>query len=147
VNRVTLVGNLGADPEVRATANGTRVATLSLATSKQWTDGKGEKQERTQWHRVICWNSPNGAQLADIAEKYCSKGGKLYVEGEIDYRSWEDKDGAKRYATEIVCRELVLLGGDGGSRPKAEVKTPAGAKRGFDDVPEALDAEDDDLPF
>lgn len=142
VNRVTLVGNLGSDPEVRTTANGTRVATLSLATSKQWMNGKNEKQEKTAWHRVICWNTPNGAQLADIAEKYCTKGGKLYVEGEIEYRSWTDKDGATRYATEITCRELVLLGGDGERKP-----TTSANPRDFDEAPKALDAEDDDLPF
>lgn len=137
VNKVILLGNIGADPEVRATASGTRVATLSLATSKQWKDARGEKQERTAWHRIICWNTPNGQQLADIAEKYCRKGAKLYVEGEIEYRSWDGKDGEKKYTTEIVCRELVLLGGEDAEQ----------AKRGFDQKPEALEDESDDLPF
>lgn len=141
LNKVTLIGNLGADPEVRATANGSRVATLSLATSKQWMNGKNEKQERTQWHRIICWNTPNGQQLADLCEKWCKKGDKLYVEGEIEYRSWQDKDGATRYTTEIVCREIILLGGE--ARPA----TPKAEASGFEEGPEALDDEDDDLPF
>lgn len=162
LNKVILIGNLGADPEVKSTANGGRVATLSLATSQQWKGADGQKQDKTQWHRVICWNGKVGQQLADIAEKYCKKGEKVYVEGEIEYRSWEDKDGQKRYTTEIKCRELILLGGrgegdsgswnSGGSR--AAAATGAAAKSGagkkdesFDDFPDALDAEDDDLPF
>ena len=162
LNKVILIGNLGADPEVKSTANGGRVATLSLATSQQWKGADGQKQDKTQWHRVICWNNKVGQQLADIAEKYCKKGEKVYVEGEIEYRSWEDKDGQKRYTTEIRCRELILLGGrgegDGGSwnagAARAATGSPAAAKSGagkkdesFDDFPDALDAEDDDLPF
>lgn len=141
VNKVILLGNVGADPEVRSTTTGTRVATVSLATSRQWKDGKGEKQEKTAWHRLICWNTPNGQQLADIAEKYIRKGVKLYVEGEIEYRSWQDKDGATRYTTEITVRELVLLGDEGG---KSEAKPKP---RGTDEVPEALEDESSDLPW
>lgn len=162
LNKVILIGNLGADPEVKSTANGGRVATLSLATSQQWKGADGQKQDKTQWHRVICWNGKVGQQLADIAEKYCKKGEKVYVEGEIEYRSWEDKDGQKRYTTEIKCRELILLGGRGESEggswnsggARAAATTGAAAKSGaakkdesFDDFPDALDAEDDDLPF
>jgi single-strand DNA-binding protein len=148
VNKVTLLGNLGSDPEVRSTNNGSRVATLALATSRKWKDGRGEMQEKTQWHRIICWNNPKGPQLADIAEQYCRKGGKLYIEGEIEYRSWDDKDGVKRYTTEITCRELVLLGGDGEQAERKPAPAKSNTKRDtFDDVPEALDAEDDDLPF
>lgn len=139
VNRVTLVGNLGADPEVRATPNGGRVATLSLATSKAWTNDKGEKQEKTAWHRVICWNTAKGAPLADLVEQWCQKGTKLFVEGEIEYRSWQDKDGTMRYTTEINAREVVFLAG---TREKVEAKP-----RDFDEAPAALDAEDDGLPF
>ena len=87
LNKVQLIGNLGADPEVRSTNNGSRVATLSVATSRQWTGNGGEKQEKTEWHRVICWNN-KGSGLADIAEKYLKKGDKVYIEGRIEYRTW-----------------------------------------------------------
>ena len=113
LNKVTLIGNLGADPEVRSTQNGGRVATLSVATSRQWKGQDGQMQEKTEWHRVIFWNS-NYSKLADIAEKYCRKGDKIYVEGSIEYRSWQDKEGQTRYTTEIRGNELILLGGRGG---------------------------------
>ena len=163
LNKVTLIGNLGADPEVRSTADGGRVATVSLATSRQWKGADGQRQEKTAWHRVVCWNTKGGGgqQLADLVERYCKKGDKLYVEGEIDYRTWQDKEGQTRYSTEIKARDIILLSGrgDGGegstwSAPKASAKTGAGAAAGakkkeesFDDLPETLDAEDDDLPF
>jgi single-strand DNA-binding protein len=154
LNRATLIGNLGADPEVRSTSNGGRVATLSLATSRQWKSASGEKQEKTEWHRVIFWNN-KGANLADIAERYCKKGDKVYVEGSIEYRTWQDKEGQTRYTTEINGRELILLSGkgDGGeafSTPKAAAGAaakPSAKDESFADFPEALDAEDDDLPF
>jgi single-strand DNA-binding protein len=112
LNKVILIGNLGADPEVRSTSNGSRVATLSLATSRQWKNQAGEKQEKTEWHRVVLWNN-KGSTLADIAEKYCKKGDKVYVEGSIEYRSWQDREGQTRYTTEITARELILLSGRG----------------------------------
>ena len=161
LNKVILIGNLGADPEVRSTSNGSRVATLSLATSRQWKNQSGEKQEKTEWHRVILWNN-KGSGLADIAEKYCKKGDKVYVEGSIEYRSWQDREGQTRYTTEIRGNELILLGGRGAageapftaSAPKAAAAAGggAGAKAGgkeedFGDFPDALDGEDDDLPF
>ncbi len=155
LNKVTLIGNLGADPEVRSTANGSRVATLSVATSRQWKNQSGEKQEKTEWHRVILWNN-KGSSLADVAEKYCKKGDKVYVEGSIEYRSWQDREGQTRYTTEITARELIMLSGRGdGSEssysPANKVAAAASAapkgKEGFEDFPEALDAEDDDLPF
>lgn len=155
LNKVTLIGNLGADPEVRSTNNGSRVANLSLATSRQWNDQKGEKQEKTEWHRVICWNN-KGSMLADLAEKYMKKGDKVYVEGRVEYRTWEDKEKQTRYVTEIVAREIILLGsrGAGGegsgdfARAKATAKvTPEGKPESLDAFPEALDEEDDDLPF
>lgn len=162
LNKVILLGNLGADPEVRATPNGARVATLSLATGRQWKGADGQRQEKTEWHRVICWNNKTGQQLADVVEKYCKKGDKLYVEGEIEYRSWQDKDGQTKYTTEIRAREIILLSGKGesdggasgggGSWSGARApsgKAAAGAKKdtSLDEVPEALDADDDDLPF
>ena len=109
LNKVMLIGNLGADPEVRSTNNGSRVANLSLATSRQWTGQNGEKQEKTEWHRVICWNN-KGGQLADLAEKFMKKGDKLYVEGRVEYRTWEDRDKQTRYVTEIVAREVASFG-------------------------------------
>jgi single-strand DNA-binding protein len=156
LNRAQLIGNLGADPEVRSTANGGRVANMSIATSRQWKGSSGDKQEKTEWHKVVLWNN-KGANLADIAERYCKKGDKVYVEGSIEYRTWQDKEGQTRYMTEIIARELILLSGkgDGGetfSAPKgagaARATAGAAAKdESFEDFPEALDAEDDDLPF
>jgi single-strand DNA-binding protein len=110
LNKVTLIGNLGSDPEIRSTPGGGRVAQFSLATSRTWNDQNGGKQEKTEWHRCVVWNS-KGSQLADIVEKYVKKGEKLYVEGRIEYRQWQDKDGQTRYSTEINVRELLLLGG------------------------------------
>src|SRR2546430_14479995 len=119
LNKVMLIGNLGADPEVRSTNNGSRVATLSLATSRQWTGQGGEKQEKTEWHRVICWNN-KGAQLADLAEKYMKKGDRIYVEGRIEYRTWEDRVQQPPHVTEILAREVIRrpsrTGGGGGGR-------------------------------
>ena len=154
LNRVQLIGNLGADPEVRSTSNGGRVANLSIATSRQWKGASGDKQEKTEWHKIVVWNN-KGSNLADIAERYCKKGDKIYVEGSIEYRSWQDKDGQTRYTTEITARELILLSGkgDGGESFSAtKAAGAAAAKSGakdesFSDFPEALDAEDDDLPF
>jgi single-strand DNA-binding protein len=158
LNKVILIGNLGADPEVRSTNNGTRVATLSLATSRQWNGQGGDKQEKTEWHKVILWNNSRGTGLADIAEKFCKKGDKVYVEGRIEYRSWQDREGQTRYTTEIVASDVILLGGRqggaGAESPPARVGATAAAaspkkegKEGFEDFPEALDSEDDDLPF
>ncbi|MES2125305.1 MAG: single-stranded DNA-binding protein [Gemmatimonadota bacterium] len=159
LNKVILIGNLGADPEVRSTSNGGRVATVSLATGRQWKGADGSKQEKTAWHRVIFWNAKNGQQLADLVERYCKKGDKIYVEGEIDYRTWQDKEGQTRYSTEINGRELILLsgksdGGEGGGSWSGGARSSAPSKGGsekkdesFADFPDALDAEDDDLPF
>jgi single-strand DNA-binding protein len=157
LNKVILIGNLGADPEVRSTSNGSRVATLSLATSRQWKNQSGEKQEKTEWHRVILWNN-KGSTLADLAEKYCKKGDKIYVEGSIEYRSWQDREGQTRYTTEITAREVILLSGKSGDGSDFSAPSKVGAaatasgsagksKEGFDDFPVALYAEDDDLPF
>ena len=162
LNKVVLIGNLGQDPEVRSTASGGRVANFSLATSRQWTGQGGDKQEKTEWHRIVAWNNAKGggSGLADIVEKYCKKGDRIYVEGRIEYRSWQDKEGQTRYTTEIIANDLILLGGRGGAGGEGGF-TPARAtaaaspakkegkesKEGFEDFPEALDNEDDDLPF
>ena len=162
LNKVTLIGNLGSDPEVRSTTGGNRVATFSLATSRNWNDASGQKQEKTEWHRCVVWNSKS-SQLADIVERYVKKGDKLYVEGRIEYRQWQDKDGQTKYSTEINVRELIMLGsprgggGDSGiegsraARPPAKAKAGAAAGTGagedFEEFPGALEDEDDDLPF
>jgi single-strand DNA-binding protein len=164
LNKVMLMGNLGNDPEVRSTPGGGRVASFSLATSRVWNDQSGTKQEKTEWHKCIAWNQ--GTQkLADIVEQYCKKGKPVYVEGAIEYRQWQDKEGQTRYSTEIRVRELILLGGrgdgdgEGGSsyaarpaRSAAPAAKPAAsaAKGGgdeFSDFPGALEDEEDDLPF
>jgi len=137
---------------IRSRRRSSRVATLSLATSRRWKNQSGEQQEKTEWHRVILWNN-KGSTLADLAERYMKKGDKVYVEGSIEYRSWQDREGQTRYTTEITARELILLSGrsDGSesfSTPK--VGAASGSPKGpeaFDAAPEALDAEDDDLPF
>jgi single-strand DNA-binding protein len=161
LNKVTLIGNLGADPEVRSTSGGNRVATFSLATSRSWTGTTGEKQEKTEWHRCVVWNSKS-SQLADIVERYLRKGDKVYVEGRIEYRQWQDKENQTRYSTEINVRELIMLGGarggsgdvEGaadGSRARAtsapRAKAAAPSSDDFEDFPNALSDADDDLPF
>src|SRR6201747_1063908 len=103
LNKVTLIGNLGADPEVRSTTGGNRVATFSLATSRSWSGPSGDKQEKTEWHRCVVWNS-KGSTLADIVERYLKKGDKIYVEGRIEYRQCQDKETQTRSPTEINVR-------------------------------------------
>ncbi|MBI3081501.1 MAG: single-stranded DNA-binding protein [Gemmatimonadetes bacterium] len=158
LNKVMLIGSLGADPEVRSTANGTRVANLSVATSRQWNNPAGERQEKTEWHRIVAWNN-RVSKLADFGEKYLKKGERVYVEGRIEYRTWEDREGNTRYSTEINARELIPLssrGGPGGAEAEAQAPAPARAaqavaaeskSQSYEDFPEALDEEDDDLPF
>ena len=163
LNKVMLIGNLGSDPEVRSTTGGSRVATFSLATSRQWNSPSGEKQEKTEWHRCVVWNS-KASTLADVVEKYCKKGDRLYVEGRIEYRQWQDKENQTRYSTEINVRELVMLGGgkgggadfDGEGAGRSRAPAAAGAKTSggtgggasdFEDFPGALQDTDDDLPF
>src|SRR5688500_18011187 len=154
-----LIGNLGSDPEVRSTTGGGRVANFSLATSRTWNNASGEKQEKTEWHRCIVWNTKNG-KLADIVEQYLKKGQKVFVEGSIEYRQWQDKENQTRYSTEINVRELVMLGGgrggdsEGGnpgmsrSRAPERAKSAAGAAGDdFEAFHGALNDEGDDLPF
>jgi single-strand DNA-binding protein len=160
LNKVILIGNLGSDPEVRSVTGGNRVATFSLATSRTWNDASGTKQEKTEWHRCVVWNS-KVSTLADVVERYVKKGDKLYVEGRIEYRQWQDKDGQTKYSTEINVRELIMLGSPRGGgdamgdakRAPAGAKAKAGATAGgaasddFEEFPGALQDEDDDLPF
>lgn len=135
VNKVILVGNVGSDPEVRTTGNGNTVASFSLATS--WKRGD---EEKTDWHRVSCFG-----KTAEIVEQYVSKGDRLYVEGRISYRQWENDEGEKRYYTDINAFEVVMLGGSSpsgghGGGGKAQKVAPKKKENIFDD-------EDDDLPF
>jgi single-strand DNA-binding protein len=165
LNKVMLIGNVGKDPEVRATSNGARVATLSLATTRTWNGPSGDKQEKTEWHRCVLWNARgSGGGLADVVEKYVRKGDRLYIEGSIEYREWQDREGQTRYTTEVRVREMVMLGSRGGSsggdsengggrsRSAAPARSSAAAAAGdgggdFEDFPGALEDEDDDLPF
>ena len=145
VNKVILIGNLGSDPEVRYTPSGVPVANFSLATSESWSDRtSGERQERTEWHRLVVWR-----KLAETAGQYLKKGSKIYVEGKLQTRSWDDQSGQKRYTTEVVVNEMEMLdsrGEGGGGRDFAGDPGPAAGT----DIPPATTAtgdEDDDLPF
>ena len=154
INKVILVGNLGNDPEVRATASGSRVATISIATSESWTDkNTGQKQEKTEWHRVVFFN-----RLAEIVEQYLTKGSQVYVEGRLQTRKWQDQNGQDKYTTEVVANEMQMLGGRGGSsggggdfQSTAPMDPPAkGAKAAPAAAPAAGGPDinfDDDIPF
>ena len=139
VNKVILVGNLGSDPEIKTTPTGQQVANFSLATSESWTDkATGEKQEKAEWHRLVLWR-----KLAEIAGQYLNKGAKIYVEGKLQTRSWDDKDGQKRYATEVVVDQMEMLGGgERQNAPAARYEQPAPAPFVASGSPD-----DDDLPF
>ena len=141
VNKVILVGNLGGDPEVRSTPSGQSVAEFSLATSRKWKDRDGNRQEETEWHRIICWG-----RQAEVAGQYLRKGKQIFVEGRIQTRSWEDKQsGEKRYKTEIVCGNFQMLGrrdeGGGGGYGQQGGEAPSGPPSGPSGGP------DDDIPF
>ena len=167
VNKVILIGNLGRDPELRSTQDGTRIANLAVATSESWRDRvSGERKERTEWHRVVIFNE----RLAEIAEKYLKKGSKVYVEGALQTRKWTDQGGQERYSTEVVLTrfrgELTMLDGAGGRGGGASGGPPleGGYDEGygggaFGDEPTAsrpatptrgrtpLNDLDDDIPF
>ena len=137
-----LIGRLGADPEVRYTQSNTAVATLSLATSERYKDANGEMQESTEWHRVVAWG-----RLAEILQQYTKKGSQLYVEGPIQTRAWEDRDGQKRYTTEIKALVIQLLDprdSSTGAGPSSRDTAMAGSRA--DGGPD-LSSEEDDLPF
>lgn len=105
LNKIMLIGNLGRDPEIRYTPEGTPVANFSLATSENWTDKSGSRQEHTEWHNIVAWK-----RLADLSQKYLTKGRQVYIEGRIRTREWNDRDGNKRRTTEVVATQMVLLG-------------------------------------
>ena len=157
VNKVIIIGNLGRDPEVRYTPNGSAVCNIGIATTRTWkSKDSGDKVEETEWHRVVFYD-----RLAEIAGEYLKKGRSVYVEGRLKTRKWQDKDGAEKYTTEIIAEEMKMLGGregmgggadDGGepsgygnrqqpaSRPAAAAKAAPKSSTGFDNM-------DDDIPF
>ena len=152
INKVILVGNLGNDPEVRATASGARIANISLATTDSWTDKQtGQKQDRTEWHRVVFFN-----RMAEIVEQYLTKGSQVYVEGRLQTRKWQDQNGQDRWTTEIVANDMQMLGGRSGAAgggayestapmdpPAAAPQQPkSAAPAGAPDI-----SFDDDIPF
>jgi single-strand DNA-binding protein len=141
INKVILVGNLGQDPEVKYMPSGGAVCNVSLATTDTWKDkNSGERQERTEWHRVVFFN-----RLAEIAGEYLRKGSQVYVEGRLQTRKWQDKDGQERYTTEIVAGEMQMLGGRGGSGSVDDAPSSAPARATRQDAP--AEDFDDDIPF
>lgn len=141
VNKVILIGHLGRDPEMRFTKSGDGVCNFSIATSEKWKDKSGEKKEQTTWHRIVIWG-----KLAEIASEYLSKGKQVYIEGRLQTREWEDKEGVKHHTTEIVASNMTMLGqagsgsqsSSGGSQSSAGSQSSSGGQDDF---------EDDDIPF
>lgn len=145
VNKVILLGRLGADPEVRSLESGVKVSSIRLATTERYKDKNGVQQESTEWHNVVLWRG-----LADITEKWLKKGDQVYIEGRIKTRKWTDKDGIDRYTTDIVANELTMLGGSsGGSSSGGQSQSAPSAQQNQVNEPQAssLDDIDDDLPF
>lgn len=120
VNKVILIGNLGKDPELRYTPNGQPVASFSLATTERWNDKNSQKQEKTEWHNIVVWG-----KLAELANQYLKKGRSAYIEGRITTRSWDDRDGNKKYRTEIVANQIQFLGGNQGGGDISATAEPA----------------------
>lgn len=114
MNKVIIIGRLGVDPELKYTPSGKAVANFSVATSERWTDKDGNKQEKTEWHRVVVWG-----KLAELCNQYLSKGRQAVVEGSLQTRSWDAQDGSKKYTTEIIGKNVEFLGGNGGSQSNA----------------------------
>lgn len=153
VNKAILVGNLGRDPELRQTPNGQSVVNFTLATSENWTDKSGERQERTEWHRIVVWG-----RTAEMCNQYLSKGRTVYIEGRIQTREWEDKDGNKRYTTEINASTVQFIGprqdsgggssnyggGQGGGQDGGQGGSHAGGQEPPVDSGPPMD---DDIPF
>ena len=151
VNKVILIGNLGADPETRYLPSGDAVANIRIATSEKWKDKSGEQQEHTEWHRIAFFG-----KLAEIAGEYLKKGSPVYIEGRIRTRKWQDKEGQDKYSTEIVADRMQMLGGRGGGSGGSEPmkREPAAAEAGGGGKPQqakkgggAFDQMDDDIPF
>ncbi|MBC7370295.1 MAG: single-stranded DNA-binding protein [Bdellovibrionaceae bacterium] len=153
VNKVIIVGRLGADPEVKAVGQGSTVTRLNVATSENWLGKDGQKQERTEWHRIVVWG-----KLAEICGKHLSKGRQVYVEGRLQTRQWEDQQGQKKYTTEIVANTVQFLGSASGERSNessnnnnnsgSSTKSGGGEDFGFQDFgPEPSFNSNDDIPF
>ena len=143
VNKVILLGNLGADPELRYTNSGTAVANFRIATNERWSDKNGTAQERTEWHNIVAWG-----KLAEICGKYLKKGRSVYVEGRLQTRSWDDQAGNKRYTTEVVAQVMQMLGSRGSEAQEGEWSArPATEEPAVPDIPVGSAASDDDLPF
>jgi single-strand DNA-binding protein len=138
VNKVILIGNLGRDPELRYTQSGQPVANFTVATNENWTGRDGKREERTEWHRVVAWG-----KTAELCAQYLSKGRTVYLEGRIQTREWEDKEGQKRQTTEIVAQTVQFLGGPGGGQRGAAPQGPGGPAPQSEPPPGG----DDDIPF
>ena len=134
VNKAILIGNLGKDPELKYTSSGVAVCTFSVATSESWKDADGNQKEQTQWHNLVAWK-----RLAEVCSEYLKKGGKVYIEGRIQYRTYDGKDGVKRYVTEIVVDQLVMLDSRAAAQTPEEPDAPAPGSDGTID--------DSQLPF
>jgi single-strand DNA-binding protein len=145
VNKVILVGNLGSDPQVRYTPGGQAVANFNIATSERFNNKAGEKEERTEWHRIVAWG-----KLAEICQQYLKKGKQVYIEGRLQTRQWEDQQGQKRQTTEIVAQTMQMLGraGEGGGPGGGGGDFPASQDFGSaEPAPQGASTTDDDLPF
>ena len=140
INKVILVGRLGADPEVKFTPGGSQVVAVNLATHETWSDRNGERQERTEWHRLVLWR-----RLAEIAGQYLKKGNKVYVEGRLQTRSWDDQKGQKRYVTEVVVNDLQML--DAPNSPGELDLGYVDSQEGKAVVAGAVEEGEDGLPF
>jgi single-strand DNA-binding protein len=137
VNKVILIGNLGQDPELRYTSAGVAVATFTLATNESWKDQDGNTQERTQWHNLVAWR-----KLAEICGEHLKKGSRIYVEGRLQYRTYDDKSGVKRYVTEVVLDQMMMLDSRGSSQSTSSSVTAAASQ-----AEESTTDKVDDLPF
>lgn len=146
VNKAILVGNLGADPEIRYTSSGQGVANFRIATNRVYTDRNGQRQEQTEWHNIVAWG-----KLAEICERYLKKGNAVYIEGRIQTRSWEDQSGQKRWTTEIVTQQMTMLGSAGGVRGDFERDETAAGEEKYTGPPDGgtgtVEEEEEDLPF
>lgn len=144
VNKVIIVGRLGTDPEIKTVGSGQQVARLSVATSENWVDREGKKQERTEWHRIVVWG-----KLAEICGRHLSKGRQVYLEGRLQTRSWEDQQGQKKYATEIIANNIQFLGAPGEQRDNSNSQAAKGGDDfGFQDfAPEPSFDSSEEIPF
>ncbi len=142
VNKVILIGHLGADPQMRFTPNGTPVAQFNLATTERFNDRNGERQERTEWHRIVAWS-----RLAEICNQYLKKGKQVYVEGRLQTRSWEDQSGNKRYTTEIVANNMIMLGRAGDVAEEVPSQSAPAEETEQSPSGSGTTSNEDDLPF